>query len=248
MYSWIGTRHLSCHLVSLFSIPFWLCVSNVFVKPSKKYHLDGWIGFPAYFIHLLSQDTDLYSWREASLPPAHWQHHHIAWFGWSERFFNWIILFFLLFLMGAHKNVCWQIFRAGDLDFLANKQLFCPQVGIFAYYSLLSDILVELNLDRIQPALLSHSAGYWWPAHHTWWWYSPVATCLMDLLTRTSHYNCTSTHLITIWWFWSCDHLMIPLSGILITGSPHLMMIPLNCSLFDGSSDEDLRDVALSTI
>ena len=44
---------ISCHLVSLFSIPFWLCVSNVFVKPSEKYHLDGWIGFPAYFIHLL---------------------------------------------------------------------------------------------------------------------------------------------------------------------------------------------------
>ena len=154
------------------------------MKPSEKYLLDGWIGFPAYFIHLLSQDTDLYSWHEASLPPAHWQHHHIAWFGWSARFFNWIILFPLIFLMGVHKNVCWRIFRARNLNFLFNKQLFCPQVGIFGYYPLLSGIFVELNLDRIQPALLSHSAGYWWPPHHTWWWSSPIATSLMDLRPR----------------------------------------------------------------
>ena len=211
------------------------------MKPSEIYLLDGWIGFPAYFIHLLSQDTDLYSWHEASLPPAHWQHHHIAWFGWSARFFNWIILFPLIFLMGVHKNVCWRIFRARNLNFLFNKQLFCPQVGIFGYYPLLSGIFVELNLDRIQPALLSHSAGYWWPPHHSWWWYSPIATCLMDLLTRKSQDNCRSTHLINIWWFWSCDNLMmIPLS--------EMMMVLLNCNLFDGSSAENLRDIALSTI
>ena len=109
---------------------------------------------------------------------------HIAWFGCSERFFIWIILFPLIFMIGVPKNVCWRVFRARNLKFWAIKKLFCPQVGIFGYYPLLSGIFVGLNLDRIQPALLSHSAGYWWPAHHAWWWYSPVATCLMDLRPR----------------------------------------------------------------
>ena len=77
-------------------------------------------------------------------------------------------------MIGVPKNVCWRIFRARNLKFLALKQLFCPKVGIFGYYPLLSGIIVGLNLDRIQPALLSHSAGYWWPPHHAWWWYSPL--------------------------------------------------------------------------
>ena len=112
---------------------------------------------------------------------------HIAWFGCSERFFIWIILFPLIFMIGVPKNVCWRIFRARNLKFLAIKQLFCPKVGIFGYYPLLSGIFVGLNLDRIQPALLSHSAGYWWPAHHTWWCLQPAWWIFW---------------LIKIWWFW----------------------------------------------
>ena len=163
MYSWIGNRpKLSLGQPVRHTI---LALRQQCLCETIREIPSRWIDWYSSVLYSPSQDTDLYSWHEASLPLAYWQHHHIAWFGWSERFFNWIILFFLLFLMGAEQTTI-----------LPSSWHFC-----------LLFIII------------------WHP-------------CWIK-----SRQDSTST--------------VIPLSGILMTASPHLMMILSNCNLFDGSSD-----------